>query len=125
MEILNKTQMGQHAEQQACDHLITNGLKLIKKNYSSRYGEIDLIMQDSHDIVFIEVRSRCSSDYGSALETVTLAKQKKLLKTAIIYLQQYGLLYKVDCRFDIIGISSDNANQPIEWIKNAFSYDDI
>lgn len=121
MDILNKTQAGQHAEQKAFEHLQTKGLTPVARNYRCPYGEIDLIMRDREEMVFIEVRSRLYNDYGSALESVNPTKQKKLARSAIHFLQKRGLLDKIDCRFDVIGISPDE----IEWTIDAFSTDNV
>lgn len=116
---LDKKNAGNLAEQKACDFLLAKGLKLLTRNYRCYHGEIDLIMQDGNDIVFVEVRSRTCSDYGYATETVDYRKQKKLLTTATHFLQQKDWLDTVDCRFDVIGFFNNN----IEWIKDAFSYE--
>ncbi len=118
---IHKKNSGNQAEQKACDFLQTKGLQLVTRNYRSPYGEIDLIMRDSNDVVFIEVRSRKQSRYGSSIESVDTQKQNKLIKTAIHYLQAQRLLDKVDCRFDIIGIEHTETKPTIEWIKDAFS----
>ena len=118
-DILNKKQLGQAMEQKACDLLLAKGLYLITKNYYCPFGEIDLIMQDGNEIVFIEVRFRTHSDYGNAIESINYTKQQKLLKSATHYLQKNGLIDNIDCRFDVIGFS----NSKIEWIKDAFSYE--
>jgi len=114
----NRSTKGQVAEQLACDYLIKNGLRLIDKNFHSRYGEIDLIMQHQNALVFIEVRYRKNQNYGGAKESVTLAKQKKIQKTALSYMQKQGREY--NARFDVIAMSGENQNLSIEWIKNAF-----
>jgi putative endonuclease len=69
--------------------------------------------------VFVEVRSRSHTLYGSPLESVTRTKQRKILKTATYFLKQRNWLTKFDCRFDVIGISQQN----FEWIKHAFTAD--
>lgn len=115
----HKIQKGAHAEQNACDFLSAQGLKLICRNYRCLLGEIDIIMRDSDDIVFIETRYRQYDNFGSAIESVNFKKQKKIIRTAEIFLQQYKLLHKVNCRFDIIGISPTE----LKWVKNAFSVD--
>lgn len=112
---------GEAAETLACAHLEKNGLRLITRNYRCRMGEIDLIMQDKTDLVFIEVRFRGRVDYGSSSESITYAKQKKLLRTAQYYLQQHHLTEKQACRFDVVAITKDQHNPTIEWIKNAFT----
>ena len=119
MQAALKKQVGQHAEQKACDFLQARGLHLLTRNYRCFCGEIDLVMRDGHDIVFVEVRSRTSSNYGSAVDSVNKTKQKKIIKSAIHYLQKQNWLEKVNYRFDIIGLSKTN----LEWIKNAFSYE--
>jgi putative endonuclease len=109
--------LGQEAEDRACDYLQRHGLKLIQKNFSCPCGEIDLIMQDGDEVVFIEVRLRHHSYMGNALESVTAQKQKRLLKTALLYLQKKKWLDRVNCRFDVVGMDSA---RNIEWVKNAF-----
>lgn len=118
---VHKKEIGYLAEQMACDFLRKKGLKLLDRNFSCRVGEIDLIMQDGSEIVFVEVRSRSRDDYGNALESVTLQKQKKVLKTANYFLQKKKWLGNVDYRFDIIGIDGDINKPTIEWTNNAFS----
>ncbi|MDP2247478.1 MAG: YraN family protein [Nitrosomonadales bacterium] len=108
--------LGSEAEQIAAMHLQQKGLKLLVQNYQSRYGEIDLIMQDGKTIVFIEVRLRTSNSFGGAAMSITPSKQQKIIRTAEQYLQKHG---NVDCRFDVILMNKANDNS-IEWISNAF-----
>jgi putative endonuclease len=121
----NTTQKGQRAEQYAARHLQQKGLCLLEANYRTAGGEIDLIMQDREEIVFVEVRFRQPTSFATALESVDPAKQKKIIKTATHYLSQRNLIDKVNCRFDVIGISYSLVVTPeIEWIQNAFFVDD-
>lgn len=112
-------QIGENAEQHACDFLLAKGLKLIERNYRYRGGEIDLIMRDQQDIVFVEVRTRANSRYGNALETINTEKQRRILQTSLHFLQKQNWLNYANCRFDVIGIT----NNHIEWVKNAFTAD--
>ena len=107
--------IGKKAEDVAYSFLVRNGLTLVTRNYRCRYGEIDLIMQDSDNLVFIEVRYRKSSLFGSAAESVSHNKQGKLVFTANHYLQNHPS--PLAMRFDVVAISAD---QEIEWITNAF-----
>ena len=109
---------GTESEQLAYDYLQTKGLQLIQTNFFSRYGEIDLIMQDDDTTVFIEVRYRKNRNFGGAAASVTYAKQQRIIKTALYYQQQNRLQNTM--RFDVIAIEGDDSIQ-IEWIKNAFS----
>ncbi len=115
--------MGQLAENNAYDFLVKKGLKPVARNYRCKYGEIDLILQDQETLVFIEVRYRKNTRYGTSAETVTASKQKKLVLAA-----QYFILNNRDyqaspCRFDVAALSPGPKGKEklaIEWIKNAF-----
>ena len=112
---------GKKAEQLALRHLEKNGLQPCENNYRCRRGEIDLIMYDGATLVFVEVRYRKSDMFGSACESVTRNKQRKLLATASHYLQQHHIC--CPCRFDIVGITGDNEIYRIDWLKDAFQSD--
>lgn len=112
--------LGQEAEQIACQHLQSNGLKLLERNYSCKCGEIDLIMKDQDFIVFIEVKYRKNNDYGYGSEFVNRHKQLKISKTALYYLQARKLYEISPCRFDVISISKKQTLDSIQWIQSAF-----
>lgn len=109
---------GREAEQQALRHLRARGLKFLQSNYHSRYGEIDLVMQDGDSLVFVEVRYRGRSCFGSAAESVDRRKQSRLIACAQHYLQMHPQRAGLPCRFDVItlGGSADP-----DWIRDAFS----
>ena len=90
------------------------------RNYRCYFGEIDLIMQDQDDIVFVEVRSRRRIDFGTALESINKSKIQKLIKTGIHFLQMRNYLNKINSRFDIITIEQNKGETELSWIKNAF-----
>jgi putative endonuclease len=117
---VNKQSIGKDAEKEACEFLCKNGLHLLMANYRCLHGEIDLIMRDQDDIVFVEVRSRGRIDYGHAMETIDNKKIKNLIKTATHFLQSKRWLDKVNSRFDVIAIQSIAGKRQLEWIKNAF-----
>lgn len=114
-------EIGNLAEQQACQYLTQQGLILVCHNYRCRLGEIDLIMQDVENLVFVEVRARSSSVYGGALASVTTAKKKKLIRAASLYLLEHKLFDKVATRFDVLSI--EGSLSTITWLKNAFGTD--
>lgn len=107
--------VGQAAERSALGYLQSKGLELVAQNYRSRFGEIDLIMKDQDQCVFVEVRYRKDQDFGTPADTVTRQKQQKMIRTAKDYLLKHKLYEKISCRFDVIAISDE-----IEWIPNAF-----
>jgi putative endonuclease len=111
--------LGKFAEGRAEAYLKAQGLTLRARNVRSRFGEIDLIMQDDDVLVFVEVRSRSRKDFGSAADSVTAAKQRRIVLAAREYLtRQPGL---PPCRFDVITLDGSEG-QPV-WIRNAF--DDV
>lgn len=112
---------GTHAESLARSYLLKQGLTFVAHNFRSRLGEIDLIMRDKETLVFIEVRARTSNAYGGALSSVTISKQRKLVKTALYYLLKHNLHDKLPTRFDVVSL--DGAQQQITWVKNAFDAD--
>ena len=114
---MGSRESGGRAEQHALDYLISHGLKLITRNFLCRMGEIDLIMMHDKHLVFVEVRYRKNSRYGSPAATISLTKQRRLTRTASFYLQQHH--HDIPCRFDVVAIVSEPEVQ-VEWIQNAF-----
>ncbi|HEX4044437.1 MAG TPA: YraN family protein [Gammaproteobacteria bacterium] len=116
-----RQEQGYQIEQQACLYLQARGFSLLEKNYHCYFGEIDLIMQDQQDIVFVEVRSRTSISFGHPLESITPSKINKLAKTATYFLQKKQWLYKVNSRFDVVTAQLSAGQWQFEWLKNAFT----
>ncbi|MCK4950494.1 MAG: YraN family protein [Gammaproteobacteria bacterium] len=110
---------GQQAEQLACEYLEKEGLHLVQKNYRCPMGEIDLIMKDNGMLVFVEVRYRKNTKYGSGAETVTGRKQQKLLSTAMHYLQRHAKSTQT-CRFDVVSMTNETNTDKIQWLQDAF-----
>lgn len=109
---------GKDAEDRACHYLQTQGLQLLQRNYRSKRGEIDLILQDKDSLVFVEVRYRARAAHGSAAESVDWRKQSKLIKCARHFLQAHPDTASQACRFDVISVSGPS--DAIDWIQNAF-----
>ncbi len=117
---LSQRSKGQFYEQTAADYLQRRGLKLIEKNFISKGGELDLVMQEGSSIIFVEVKYRKTQSYGHAAETVTRQKQLRLIKAANWWMLKRGLnTDATDFRFDVIAIHHDGHH--IEWIKNAIT----
>ena len=95
---------------------------LIEQNYLTKVGEIDIIMLDKAEqvLVFVEVRYRKSTHFGSATDSVDHAKQLKIMRTAEYYLACQQKFDEYICRFDVIGLESDLKYPKINWIKDAF-----
>ena len=113
-------QRGNNAETVAEKYLINQGLHSVQRNYRCKVGEIDLLMLDAEALVFIEVRYRSNPFFGSAAESITPQKIRRIRKTAEHFLQthnRYAHFYK---RFDVIAISAQSSRPEILWIKDAF-----
>ncbi|MFC7413352.1 YraN family protein [Larsenimonas suaedae] len=107
---------GRHMEALAARWLTERGLVQVASNVTFKGGELDLIMRDGETLVFVEVRHRASNQHGSALESITHAKQRRLIRAASLYLQSHPA---ARCRFDVVAIDGADAEH-IHWIKNAF-----
>lgn len=107
---------GMAAEALAADYLRRNGLELLEANYRCRFGEIDLVMRDGKQIVFVEVRLRSHDTFGGASASITATKQQKLTRAAEHYLMTHGNL---PCRFDAVLMDALASNR-LTWLKNAF-----
>lgn len=101
-------------------HLKNKGLKVIERNFNSRYGEIDLIMLDGDTLAFIEVRFRANTAHGSGAETVDYRKQQKIIKTAQFFLQQSKKYQQLNCRFDVVSVTLEHKSLSAHWVKDAF-----
>jgi putative endonuclease len=125
-------QVGQKAEEAALLFLQQQGFHLVEQNFHCRMGEIDLIMTKAQLLIFVEVRQRKSSVYGTAAASVTVSKQRKIIKTSAYFLQLFPKFENYDCRFDVIAIDHSNinaiensqkidlGNKIINWIEGAF-----
>jgi putative endonuclease len=104
-------------EKIAEEYLLHKGYKILEVNFSSKFGEIDIIAQKDDKLHFIEVKGRKNTKYGYPREAVTFTKQKKLRSAAKYYFMLKG---KDDypCQFDVIEIVLEN--RELNHIKNAF-----
>ena len=117
--------IGAAAERYAEQFLQQQGLITRTRNYRCALGEIDLVMLEKNTrgniLVFVEVRLRTNKRFAPALETVDYRKQKKIIKTAMRFLQEQKLYDKIACRFDVIALDHTGTVPSVQWVKNAFS----
>lgn len=118
-------QIGTAYECQAVEFLVHQGLTVIAKNFAiAKVGEIDIIATDdrlgSQVLVFIEVKMRKSANFGNASGSVTLTKQKRIIKTAQYFLSQNPQFDGHDCRFDVLSFDGVGEHQAVEWLQGAF-----
>ncbi len=113
-------QIGDFGEKLALKYLRKRGYRIRETNFRCREGEIDIIAQDKDYLVFVEVRTRRGSDFGTPEESLTMAKKERLISLALAYLQTNRNLPPL-WRLDVVAIELDQDNQisRIELIQNA------
>jgi putative endonuclease len=113
--------LGRWGEEQAALYLESRGYRIIERGFHCRFGEIDLIAQSAAELIFCEVKTRRQGSMVTPQEAVSRAQQRRLIKTAGWYLNQYP--WDGDLRFDVIAIvvhRPDLSSFAIEWIEDAF-----
>lgn len=111
---------GHDCEQQAAQWLSQQGLHILEKNYRCRQGEIDIIALDQEQLVFVEVRFRASSHFGSAAESIDQRKQAKIRMTAEHYLSCHREHQQRDARFDVMSADGNGKHYEFHWHRAAF-----
>ncbi len=111
---------GRAIEDIAARTLERDGLRIVRRNYLCRVGEIDLVMRDGATLVFVEVRYRRSDSHGAGAESVDRRKQRRIARAASHYLQRHHDGDEPPCRFDVVCVSGDPASPRIDWIPDAF-----
>lgn len=115
-----KIHLGRDGEKAAIAFLEGQGYQILQKNFRNKLGEIDIIAKDGDTICFVEVKSRKSEAFGSPYESVTKAKQRKIIHVALSYLRDQGRSEN-NVRFDVVSvILKDDEDPQVDMIKNAF-----
>lgn len=116
-------ELGKSGEGEALKFLKQKGYKILKRNYKSKLGEVDIIAKDKNCICFIEVKTRASLEKGLPQEAITKNKQHQITKAALSYLRENNL-WDSPARFDVVSILKDDSQYKIELIQNAFDLED-
>jgi putative endonuclease len=112
---------GGAAEELAARYLESQGLKLLARNLRCKAGEIDLVCGDGKFLVVVEVRQRTRRDFGGALGSVTLRKQRKIIRTTRFLLRAFPRWRAYPLRFDVIAVEGPPSGAcGLEWVKDAF-----
>jgi putative endonuclease len=101
-------------------YLERRGLRFVAANFRAPRGEVDLVMQDGDDLVFVEVRYRAGSGHGGAAASVDARKQRRLVHAANAWLSRARAGTAPCCRFDVVALQGDADDPRIEWIAGAF-----
>lgn len=101
---MDQKTLGYHGEALAAKFLKKKGYKILERNFkSSRYGEIDIIAQDKQQLVFVEVKSKTSDDYGLPEEQLTYFKKKHLHRAIQDYFWRKAIEID-DWRLDLLAV---------------------
>ena len=111
---------GARGEAIAQAHLEANGLVLVRRNFRSRFGELDLVMHDRATLVVVEVRARAATRFGTAAESIGPRKRRRIVLAARALLAACPELARLPMRFDVVALDGDPQAPRIEWIKAAF-----
>ena len=111
---------GAAAEALAAEHLAAHGLRVIARNVRCRGGEVDLVCLDRSHVVFVEVRLRRNGRFGGAAESITAAKQRRVLIAAQWWLGGAGRRFRdAPCRFDAVLLDALDPAR-VTWLPGAF-----
>jgi putative endonuclease len=117
---VDRKQTGLQGEIIARDFLKKKGYRVLETNYRCREGEIDIIARQRDSLVFLEVRTKTSVDFGSAQESITATKRRHLKRSAYHYLSSHPdspALWRID--FIAVELDGDCQLKKIEHLENA------
>ena len=114
--------LGKKGEELACRYLQSIGHTILERNWRTGHLEIDIISYDPQGIHFVEVKSRQKSIQAPPQDNVNKAKQKRIAKAALRYINTAEALpgTGLECFFDIVAVTFDMEGANVEWIPNAY-----
>ena len=112
---------GRRWENAAGEFLTDQGLAVVARGYRCRLGEIDLVCRDGAALVIVEVRARATSGFGTAVETVTARKRRRIVQATRHLLMRRPEWQQLPIRFDVVAFDGIESGTPqISWIRHAF-----
>ena len=115
-----RLRLGAEGERAAKTFLLGEGFRILHENYSTPLGEIDLIAQEGDVVVFVEVKARRSLEFGPPQSSITLTKQRQIVKAAALFLERKGLV-EAASRFDVVAVTFKGKERPeVLLIRDAF-----
>ena len=116
-----RKELGGKGEKLSARLLKRKGYKIVQRNYRCKLGEVDIIAKREKTLVFVEVKTRQTAEFGPPQYAVTGAKKKQISKAALSYIREKKLTEQ-GCRFDVIAVtfSPESRKPKIEHIENAF-----
>ena len=119
---VDRYELGKSGENLAVRELTADGYAIAARRYRTRFGEIDIVARDGDTIVFVEVRRKTGDGCGTAAESVTPDKQRRVVRMAVDYLARNDLYDRCAVRFDVVAIDDQPSGVPrVTVIKDAFT----
>lgn len=115
-----RRQRGDAAEALVCEYLEARGYRIRERNAAYRFGELDVVAESEGVLCFVEVRMRSSGVFGDPSATVSGAKQRKVVRSAMLYLQRERLWNRVAVRFDVASVVGRGPRAVVEHLPGAF-----
>jgi putative endonuclease len=114
-------EIGRRGEDFAVEVLGRHGYRVVARNFHSRQGEIDVIAVNEKIICFVEVKTRRRGNAASGADAVNRGKQRKIIQTAMLYMQQHRE-YDLQPRFDLLRLETDGKGNIFghDYIEGAF-----
>jgi len=114
-----KQRLGAAGETLACEELEKLGYLIVERNYRSRFGEIDIVATDAGTVVFVEVKTKTSGDFGDPVDEVTAQKQRQIVSMGEEY-YTYRCQPDTQCRFDVVSVDLSVMPARVTIYKDAF-----
>ncbi len=113
---MHNKNVGKIGEDIACKYLIEKGYAILERNYVEKGGEIDIIARNGREIIFVEVKARCSKKNGDGIESITWQKIRHIKNVSKIYILKKRL-FNYSIRYDAIDINFSRTSHSINHIK--------
>ena len=104
-----RRETGIRGEDLAAEYLARAGLSVLERNYRCKAGEIDVVAEDSGELVFAEVRTRSGTAFGTPEESITARKRRKMAECAFSYLAERGA-HGRSWRVDLVAVELDRGH---------------
>ncbi len=111
-------ELGKEGEDIAADYLEKKGYEILRRNYRFLKSELDIVAKCGNQLVVVEVKTRASRFMAGPEQTVTMKKQREIIRAANAFIEEYKIAYET--RFDIISIILNSQEQEIEHLEDAF-----
>jgi putative endonuclease len=117
--------LGRRGEDLVCEYYKNLGYKILERNFifprGKQMGELDVVVTQDSQLIFVEVKTRTNTKFGTAFESVDIFKQRKLVKMVKMYMLLHPRYSKYQYRIDVAAVDIDNHEKPVIILENAIS----